>query len=147
MKRKKKTIPPQQSIALATRAIHGNKLYAFQGPVAVPIYQTSTYRFSSSEDAIRFAKGDPNVYVYSRYHNPTVREVEETIALMEGGEEAQAGLHELHFLGDACRKLPDGAQPLGLAKLNARLPQLLLGALMLGDLINERLLLGEEFAD
>lgn len=41
---------------------------------------------------MRYAKGDPNVYVYSRYHNPTVREVEETIALMEGGEEAEAVL-------------------------------------------------------
>ncbi|MEK6650166.1 MAG: aminotransferase class I/II-fold pyridoxal phosphate-dependent enzyme, partial [Bacteroidota bacterium] len=61
-----------------------------QGPVALPIYQTSTYRFESSEDAVRYAKGDPTVYVYTRYHNPTVREVEETIALMEGGEEAEA---------------------------------------------------------
>lgn len=74
--------------SLSTRAIHGNKLYAYKGPVATPIYQTSTYRFESSEDAVRYAKGDPSVYVYTRYHNPTVHDVEEKIALMERGEAA-----------------------------------------------------------
>jgi cystathionine beta-lyase/cystathionine gamma-synthase len=83
MKKKKS---PQLSIA--TRAIHGKQLFAFKGPVATPIYQTSTYRFESSEDAIRYAKGDPSVYVYSRYHNPTVHDVEEKLALMENGEAA-----------------------------------------------------------
>jgi cystathionine gamma-synthase len=75
-------------LSLATRAIHGSKLYAYKGPVSTPIYQTSTYRFETSEDAIRFAKGDPTVYVYTRYHNPTVHDVEEKIALMEHGEAA-----------------------------------------------------------
>ena len=54
----------------------------------MPIYQTSTFRFETSEDAVRYAKGDPSVYVYSRYHNPTVHDVEEKIALMEHGEAA-----------------------------------------------------------
>jgi O-acetylhomoserine/O-acetylserine sulfhydrylase-like pyridoxal-dependent enzyme len=76
------------SLSLATRAIHGKHLHAFKGPVATPIYQTSTYRFENSKDAIRYAQGDPNVYVYTRYHNPTVNEVEDRIALMEGGETA-----------------------------------------------------------
>ena len=82
---KKKIVQPH---SLATRAIHGKQLGAFQGPVAIPIYQTSTYRFKTSEDAIRYAKGDPSVYVYSRYHNPTVHDVEEKLALMENGEAA-----------------------------------------------------------
>jgi cystathionine beta-lyase/cystathionine gamma-synthase len=81
---------PSQALPLSisTRAIHGNKMYAYKGPVATPIYQTSTYRFETSEDAIRYAKGDPSVYVYTRYHNPTVHDVEEKIALMERGESA-----------------------------------------------------------
>lgn len=77
-----------QRLSLATRAIHGNKLYAYRGPVATPIYQTSTYRLETSEDAIRYAKGDPSVYVYSRYHNPTVHDVEEKVALMNNAEAA-----------------------------------------------------------
>ena len=85
MKQKRPAKPP---LSIATRAIHGNKLYAYKGPVSTPIYQTSTYRFETSEDAIRYAKGDPTVYVYTRYHNPTVHDVEEKLALMEGGESA-----------------------------------------------------------
>ena len=84
----KKTKSSGSVLSLSTRAIHGNKLYAYKGPVATPIYQTSTYRFETSDDAVRYAKGDPNIYVYTRYHNPTVRDVEEKIALMERGEEA-----------------------------------------------------------
>ncbi len=75
-------------LALSTKAIHGDKLYAYKGPVALPIYQTTTYRFDSSEDAIRYAKGDPSVYVYTRYHNPTVHDVETKLSLMEGSESA-----------------------------------------------------------
>ena len=81
----KRTATAKQ-LSLATRAIHGKKLYPFQGPVSTPIYQTSTYRFQSSDDAIRYAKGDPSVYVYTRYHNPTVHDVEEKLALMNGAD-------------------------------------------------------------
>ena len=84
----KSTPSTKSSTGLSTRAIHGDKLFAFKGPVSLPIYQTSTYRFESSEDAIRYAKGDPTVYVYTRYHNPTVNDVETKLALMEGAESA-----------------------------------------------------------
>ncbi|MBI4534896.1 MAG: PLP-dependent transferase, partial [Ignavibacteriae bacterium] len=76
-------------MSLATRAIHGSKLHPFRGPVSVPIAQTSTYRFADSKDAVRYAKGDPDVYVYTRYHNPTVREAEDRLALMMNAEKAQ----------------------------------------------------------
>ena len=52
MKQKRPAKPP---LSIATRAIHGNKLYAYKGPVSTPIYQTSTYRCETSEDAIRYA--------------------------------------------------------------------------------------------
>jgi cystathionine beta-lyase/cystathionine gamma-synthase len=68
--------------SIATRAIHGKKLYPYKGPVATPIYQTSTYRFENSNDAVRYAQGDASVYVYSRYHNPSVEDVEEKLAEM-----------------------------------------------------------------
>jgi cystathionine beta-lyase/cystathionine gamma-synthase len=84
----KKSDTPKLPLSISTRAIHGNKLYAYKGPVSTPIYQTSTYRFETSEDAVRYAKGDPTVYVYTRYHNPTVHDVEEKIALMERGATA-----------------------------------------------------------
>jgi cystathionine beta-lyase/cystathionine gamma-synthase len=77
-----------RQVSIATRAIHGKHLEAFTGPVALPIYQTSTYRFVDSKLAIRYAEGDESVYVYTRYHNPTVNAVEDKIALMENGEAA-----------------------------------------------------------
>ena len=87
MKRRDITIRPE-SMSLATKAIHGRKLYPYQGTVATPIAQTTTYRFANSGDAIRYAEGDPDVYVYTRYHNPTVREAEERLALMMKAEKA-----------------------------------------------------------
>lgn len=74
--------------SMATRAIHGKKLHAYKGPVAPPIYQTSTYRFDNSGDAIRYAQGDTSVYVYSRYHNPSVEDAEEKLAAMNDADAA-----------------------------------------------------------
>lgn len=82
-----KKLSPKK-LSISTRAVHGDNLRAFTGPVATPIYQTSTYRFSNSKDAIRYAKGDPSVYVYTRYHNPTTDEVEKKIALLYGAQSA-----------------------------------------------------------
>ncbi len=83
----KSNIDPK-TLSISTRAIHGNKLYAYKGPVSLPIYQTTNYRFQNSDDAVRYAQGDKSVYVYTRYHNPTVQDVEEKLALMEGAEDA-----------------------------------------------------------
>jgi len=75
-------------MGIATRAIHGTRLFPYRGAVAPPIAQTSTYRFADSRDAVRYAAGDPEVMVYSRYHNPTVREAEERLALLMRAEQA-----------------------------------------------------------
>jgi len=83
-----KTDIDPKTLGLSTRAIHGNKLFAYKGPVSLPIYQTTNYRFENSDDAVRYARGDKSVYVYTRYHNPTVQDVEEKLALMEGAEDA-----------------------------------------------------------
>jgi cystathionine beta-lyase/cystathionine gamma-synthase len=84
----KKNVLSPEHLSMATRAIHGRRLSAYQGPVATPIIQTSTYRFADSSDAVRYAQGDRDVYVYTRYHNPTVREAEEHLALIMGAEKA-----------------------------------------------------------
>ena len=88
MKKKRERLQMPSEMTLATKAIHGRKLYAFQGPVSPPIVQSSNYRFANSKDAVRYSQGDPEVYVYTRYHNPTVREAEERLALMMNAEKA-----------------------------------------------------------
>jgi cystathionine beta-lyase/cystathionine gamma-synthase len=83
-----RAVPDPRTTSLSTRAIHGLRLYPHRAAVATPIVQTSTYRFADSGDAVRYAAGDPDVYVYSRYHNPTVREAEERLALMMEADRA-----------------------------------------------------------
>ncbi|HUI10913.1 MAG TPA: PLP-dependent aspartate aminotransferase family protein [Bacteroidota bacterium] len=88
MKRSRAAAPDPAEQSLATRAIHGRKLFPYRGTVSPVIAQTTTYRFADSGDALRYARGDPEVYVYTRYHNPTVTEAQERLALMAGAEGA-----------------------------------------------------------
>jgi len=85
---KSRTKTSRKKLSIPTLSVHGDKLHAFTGPVVTPIYQTSTYRFKNSGDAVRYAKGDPSVYVYTRYHNPTTDGVEKKIAMLYGAESA-----------------------------------------------------------
>jgi methionine-gamma-lyase len=58
------------------------------GALALPMYLTSTFRFDSTEQAAALARGEISRYIYSRYENPTVVEVEQRIAALERGERA-----------------------------------------------------------
>ena len=57
------------------------------GAVTKPIYQTSTFAFKNSAEVIGFQKGDKEKYLYTRYGNPTLKVVEDKMAILEGGEE------------------------------------------------------------
>lgn len=72
--------------APSTRVVHGVHPRNAEGALATPIYQTSTFVFDSAEQGgDRFA-GKDNGFIYSRLGNPTVRQLEEKIAFLEGGE-------------------------------------------------------------
>jgi cystathionine beta-lyase/cystathionine gamma-synthase len=78
----------KKKASLSTLGIHGLNDQKGRGSVSFPIHQTSTYRLANSADAKKYAKGDDSVLVYSRYHNPTVNEVERRLAALEGAESA-----------------------------------------------------------
>lgn len=60
------------------------------GSVAPPIYQTSTFVFTSPEQgAARFAGTDPG-YIYTRMGNPTTAMLEAAVAVLEEGQSALA---------------------------------------------------------
>jgi methionine-gamma-lyase len=59
-------------------------------PLTTPIAQTSVFVVPRVEDLRRYAKGDSDMYLYSRYGNPTVTAAEEKIAALEGAEAAIA---------------------------------------------------------
>ncbi len=49
----------------------------------IPIYASTTYVFDSAEQGMRRFNGDEKGYIYSRWGNPTITEVEETISALE----------------------------------------------------------------
>ena len=72
-----------------TRAVHGRR-GARTGPLAAPIVQSSTFAFASAAEMRRYLEGDEELFLYTRYANPTVRELEETLAAVEGAPAALA---------------------------------------------------------
>jgi len=58
------------------------------GPLSTPIVQSSTFVMSSSAEMRRYLEGDSELYLYTRYANPTLGEVEDTLAALEGAEAA-----------------------------------------------------------
>lgn len=72
---------------VGTKAVHGKRTPR-KGPLTTPIVQSSTFAFTSSEEMRRYLAGDEELYLYTRYANPTLRDLEESLATLEGGEAA-----------------------------------------------------------
>jgi O-acetylhomoserine/O-acetylserine sulfhydrylase-like pyridoxal-dependent enzyme len=53
-----------------------------------PIYQTSTFAVEKTDDYQKFIDEVDDFYIYSRYGNPTVKEVEKRLALIENADDS-----------------------------------------------------------
>ncbi|MGZ4151779.1 MAG: trans-sulfuration enzyme family protein [Actinomycetota bacterium] len=86
----------------ATRAIHVRRPPAEQETPSVPIFQTSTFRFDTSEDYAETIAFRRPGYTYTRgYGNPTLFAFEQTMADLEGTESAfsfSSGMAAIHAL-------------------------------------------------
>ncbi len=72
----------------STQAIHGRKDKTYLG-ANYPIYQSTTFAVAKSDDYDKYISGDDEeFYMYTRYSNPTVRNVEEKLASLENAEDA-----------------------------------------------------------
>ena len=72
-----------------TRAVHGPR-HRTPGPIVTPIFASSTWALASAREGADFAvETAPSAY-YSRWGNPTVRELEDALADLEGGARALA---------------------------------------------------------
>lgn len=69
-----------------TRQVHGARARAAE-PRATPIYLTAGFRFESFDDAAALF-GGADGFAYTRVGNPTVDQVERTLADLEGGTRA-----------------------------------------------------------
>jgi methionine-gamma-lyase len=76
----------------ATRAVHaGEAPDSATGALNPPLYQTSTYAFSSLADKQAILGGEREGYFYTRDGNPTTRTYERKHAALEGTEDALLG--------------------------------------------------------
>jgi len=73
----------------ATTMVQGSQgLNRDAEPLTTPIFETTTFVFDSAEDVKAYNEGRSKKFLYSRYGNPTVLAVEETIAALEGADTA-----------------------------------------------------------
>lgn len=84
-----------------TRAVHaGAEPDPATGARAVPIYQTTSFTFDSTEQAARLFNLEEFGHIYSRLTNPTVGALEKRLTSLEGGvgATATASGHAAQFL-------------------------------------------------
>jgi O-acetylhomoserine (thiol)-lyase len=83
---------PTESRHFETLALHGGSYRAdpTTGSVAVPIYQTTSFQFQSTDQASRVFALEEIGQVYTRIKNPTQDALEERLAAIEGGAAALA---------------------------------------------------------
>jgi len=80
MRMKRRSFHPE------TKAVRGaSDLEKKNGPMATPIYQTSTFEVADNDEQLRVT---PTDHFYTRYGNPTNTVAEQTIAQLEGVEAA-----------------------------------------------------------
>src|SRR5256886_7031467 len=70
-----------------TRAVHGGRGKR-RGPIVTPIYASSTWALESARQGAEFATATAPGAYYTRWGNPTLRELEEALADLESGARA-----------------------------------------------------------
>ena len=74
----------------STKLIHAGEIDDQYGSATVPIYQTSTFSFSSAEEGAKCFSGESDGYIYTRIANPTIDALERQLAILENGFSAIA---------------------------------------------------------
>lgn len=80
-----KTMKNHNAIGFNTKLIHSGEIDDQFKSATVPIYQTSTFSFASSDEGARCFAGESDGYMYTRIGNPTINALERQIAVLENG--------------------------------------------------------------
>lgn len=85
------TVSEPQGLGLSTRCVHAGEHLDAQGGIHAPLYNHSTFAFSTTEALLDVVEGRAEGNLYTRYGlNPTIRSVETRLADLEGAEAAWA---------------------------------------------------------
>ena len=75
---------------IATKLIRGGLVRSAHQETSEALYMTSGFVYESAEQAAAAFRDEANLFVYSRYGNPTVEMFESRLALLEGAEACKA---------------------------------------------------------
>ncbi len=96
---------PLADAQFETQGVRSGISRTHEGEHSEPIFVTSSYVFSNSEDAAERFSGAASGNVYSRYTNPTVRTFEKRLAALEGAEAAVATASGMASILSVCMAL------------------------------------------
>jgi methionine-gamma-lyase len=68
-----------------SKLIHEGGFEDALGSAVTPIYQSSTFKFRNADHGAQCFSGESDGYIYTRLANPTIRELEKTMAALENG--------------------------------------------------------------
>ena len=85
----------QKKLGKATEAIHAGETRTSPTeksgiPLLPPIYQNSTFRFTTAAECAETFRDEESGYIYTRWGNPTQEVLEKKLAVLEAGEAALA---------------------------------------------------------
>ncbi len=79
-----------QNWKIETKAVQGTYSPKNSETRVVPIYQSTTYKYDTSEQVAKLFDLEAEGHMYTRISNPTIAEFEEKMSLLEGGVGAMA---------------------------------------------------------
>ncbi len=79
-----------EDLKFNTVEVHAGEPRDMYGALIPPIYQTSTFYFDSTDDAVKACDDYAESFAYSRITNPSVDYLEQKLAALEHGKGAVA---------------------------------------------------------
>ncbi|MXZ01495.1 methionine gamma-lyase, partial [Candidatus Poribacteria bacterium] len=121
----------EKKLGKSTQAIHagerGTSPTKKSGiPLLPPIYQNSTFRFTTAAECAEAFRDEESGYVYTRWGNPTQDVLEKKLAVLEAGEAALATASGMGAVSTALlTALADGGHVVAMANLYSATFQIL----------------------
>lgn len=74
-----------EKLEFESKLIHEGGIEDSFGSAVTPIYQSSTFKFKNVDHGAQCFSGESDGYIYTRLGNPTIKDLENTMAALENG--------------------------------------------------------------